>query len=153
GPTGHLDLIDDEGIDALGADRTRRVAKEHLGALGEALDRHPQGGPPLEPTHFLVARANRTEGEVFSTDLAKLQPRSADRLFEIGDLEANHFVAARLQPSTQSREWVVVPRGSEIQDTNATHELFLSTESISGTSSGDGENRFRCTVRLLVFLW
>jgi hypothetical protein len=93
GPARHLQLINDEGIDARVADRGRSVPEEHHRLLSGSAQRAPQGGEALELAEFLIPRPEGTEGEVFPADLAELQARRSDRPLEVGDLDVDHFMA------------------------------------------------------------
>src|SRR5262249_27242029 len=93
GPTRHLDLVDDEGVDALVADRGRGVPEEHHGLPFDAANAAPEGGEALELADFLVPRAERAEREVLLADLVELQARRPDRGLEVGDLEVDHLMA------------------------------------------------------------
>ena len=82
GPARHLDLIDEEGVDALVADRGRGVPEEHHRLPLDPAKSAPQGGEALELAELLVPRADRAAGEVFPADLAELAgppPGSAAR--------------------------------------------------------------------------
>jgi hypothetical protein len=93
GPARHLDLINDEGIDARVADRGRSVPEEHHRLLSDSAQRAPHGGEALEPAELLIPRPEGAEGEVLPADLAELQARRPDRSLEVGDLEVDHFMA------------------------------------------------------------
>ena len=93
GAARHLDLVDDEGVDALVADRGRGVPEEHQRLAFDAAKPAPQGGAALELADLFVPGAERAEGEVVPADLVKLQARSPDRPLEVGDLEVDDLVA------------------------------------------------------------
>ena len=63
GPARHLDLVDDEGIDALVADRGRGVPEEHHRLPFDSAKPAPQGGEALELTELLIPRAERPGGK------------------------------------------------------------------------------------------
>ena len=132
GPARHLDLVDDEGIDALVADRGRGVPEEHHRLPSDSAKRAPQGGEALELTELLIPRAERAGGEVLPADLAELQARRPDRPLEVGDLEVDHFMAPRLEPPPQGRERIVVTRRGETQDADAMHGSILLSDSDHG---------------------
>jgi hypothetical protein len=58
------------------------------------IPRIPQRGESFELPAFLVARAERTEGEVVLTDLVEPQPSGPDGRLQIGHLEVDHVVAS-----------------------------------------------------------
>src|SRR5262249_36034466 len=120
GPARHLDLVDDEGIDALLADRPRGVPEEHPRLQSDAAKSAPQGGEALELTELLIPRAERAAGEVLPDDLVELQSRRPDRPLEVGDLEVDHFMAPCLEPPPQGGERIVVTRRGETQDADPT---------------------------------
>ena len=122
GPARRLDLIDNEGIDALIADRGRGVPEEHLRLPLDSANPAPQRGEALELATS-SSRAERAEGEVLPADLAELQPRGPDRPLEVGDLEVDHVMASRLQPPPQGRERIEVARRGETQDAYSTHKV------------------------------
>src|SRR5262245_23061011 len=93
-PPRRLDLIDDEGIDALIADRGRRVPQEHPRLHHDSANPAAQRGESFELAAFLVARAERTEREVVLTDLAEPQPSGPDGRLQVGHLEVDHVVAS-----------------------------------------------------------
>jgi hypothetical protein len=93
GAARHLDLIDDEGIDPLVADRGRGVPEEHHRVPFDPAKPALQGGKALELPEFLVSRAERAGWEVLAADLAELQARRPDRPLKVGDLEVDHFMA------------------------------------------------------------
>src|SRR5215470_5683577 len=93
-PTRRLDLIDHEGIDALIADRGRRVPQDHLRLLHDSANPASQRGESFELAAFFVARAERTEREVVLTDLAEPQPSGPDGRLQVGHLEVDHLVAS-----------------------------------------------------------
>src|SRR5215831_13539725 len=119
GPAGHLDLVDDEGVDALVADRGRGVPEEHPRLPFDAAKPAPQSGEALELANFLIPRAERARREVFPADLPELQARRPDRPLEVGDLEVDHFMAPRLEPPPQGRERIVMTRRRETQDADS----------------------------------
>ena len=119
GPARHLDLVDDEGIDALVADRGRGVPEEHHRLPFDSAKPAPQGGEALELTELLIPRGSR-RGEIFPADLAELQARRPDRPLEVGDLEVDHLMAPRLEPPPQGRERIEVTRRGETQDADPT---------------------------------
>src|SRR5262245_9786611 len=119
-PARLLDLIDDEGIDAFIADRGRRVAQHHLRLGDHSANPVTQGGESFELAAFLVARAERAQGEVVLTDLAKPQPSGPDGRLQVGHLEVDHVVASRLQSPAQRGERIVVARRGETQDAYST---------------------------------
>jgi hypothetical protein len=125
GAARHLNLIDDEGIDALVADRGRGVPEEHHRFPFDPAKPAPQGGVALELGEFLVPSAERAGWEVFPADLAELQSRRPDRPLEVGDLEVDHFMAPRLEPPAQCRERVIVSGRGETQDTDSAHRSIL----------------------------
>jgi hypothetical protein len=120
GPARHLDLINDEGIDARVADRGRSVPEEHHRLLSDSAQRAPHGGEALEPAELLIPRPEGAEGEVLPADLAELQARRPDRSLEVGDLEVDHFMAPWLEPPPQGRERIVVARRRITQDADPT---------------------------------
>src|SRR5262249_44807387 len=63
-PAGWLNLVDDESVDALIADRGRRVPKEHLRLHHDSANAAAQGSESFELAKFLVARAERADGKV-----------------------------------------------------------------------------------------
>ena len=83
------------------------------------------GGETLELTEFLIPGTEGAGGEVFPADLAELEARRPDRPLKVGDLEVDHLMAPRLEPPTQGREWIVVPRRGETQDADTTPGSFL----------------------------
>ena len=93
GPSSHLDLVDDETIDALSADRRRSISKEHLRLSYDPGKSASQGGKSLELTELFIPRSDRAGGKFLLADLAKLQARRPYRPLEVGDLEIDHFMA------------------------------------------------------------
>jgi hypothetical protein len=89
-----LDLIDNEGIHALIADRGRRFAQNHLRLHYHSVNPAAQRGESFELAAFLVARAERSEGEVTFTDLSEPQPSGPDGRFQVGHLEVDHVMAS-----------------------------------------------------------
>jgi hypothetical protein len=92
-PPRHLDLIDDEGVDALVADGGRGVLEEHHRLPFNSAKPATQGGEALEFADLLIPRAERAGGEVFLADLAEAQARRPDRSLEVRDLEVDHLMA------------------------------------------------------------
>src|SRR5262249_20633514 len=93
-PTRLLDLIDNEGIDALIADRGRRVPQDHLRLGHHSANPAAQRGKSFELAAFLVASAERAEREVVLADLAEPQPSGQDGRLQVGHLEVDHVVAS-----------------------------------------------------------
>jgi hypothetical protein len=125
GSARHLDLVDDEGIDALVANRGRSVPEKHLRLPFDCAKSTPQGGEALEFSKFLIARAERTGGKVFLADLAEPQSRCPDWPLDVGDLEVDHFMPPRLEPPPQSRQRIEVPRRGKTQDADTTPGSFV----------------------------
>ncbi len=121
GPARHLDLVDDEGIDALIADRGRGVPEEHHRLPSDSAKHGPQGGEALELTELLIPRAEGAGGKSSRPIWRNSQARRPDRLLEVGDLEVDHFMAPRLEPPPQGRERIEVTRRGETQDADTTH--------------------------------
>src|SRR5262245_46375532 len=96
-PTRLLDLIDDEGMDAFIADRGRRVPEDHLRLHHHSANTAAERGESFKLAAFLVARAERAQGEVALTDLAEPQPSGPDGRLQVGHLEVDHVVPSRLQ--------------------------------------------------------
>ena len=119
-PTRRLDLIDDEGIDALIADRGRRVPQDHLRLHHDPANPAAQRGESFELAAFRVGRAERAEGEVVLADLAEPQPSGPDGSLQVGHLEVDHVVASRLQSPAQRGERIEVARRGETQDADST---------------------------------
>src|SRR5262249_46163266 len=115
-----LDLIDDEGIDALVTDRGRRVSQDHLRLGDHSANPAAQRGKSFELAAFLVAGAERAEGEIVLANLAEPQPSGPDGRLQVGHLEVDHVVASRLQSPAQRGERIVVARRGETQDAYST---------------------------------
>src|SRR5262249_44264361 len=125
-PARHLDLIDDEGVDALVADRGRGVPEEHHSLPFDAAKPAPQGSEALQLADFLIPHAERAGGEVFPADLPELQAGRPDRPLEVGDLEVDYFMAPQLEAPPQGRERIVVARRRETQDADSMPGSSLS---------------------------
>ena len=121
-PPAELDLVDDEGIDALVADRGRGVPEEHHRLhvrFREVRDRRAARPSSWPSSSF---RARREPGGKSSRPIWRnSQARRPDRLLEVGDLEVDHFMAPRLEPPPQGRERIVVSRRGKTQDADTTH--------------------------------
>ena len=63
GPARHLDLINDEGIDARVADRGRSVPEEHHRLLSDSAKAAPHGGEALEPAELLIPPRRAPRGK------------------------------------------------------------------------------------------
>jgi hypothetical protein len=125
GPARHLNLIDEEGLDALVADRVRGVSEYHLRLPFDPSYSDPDGSEPLELMDLLIPCTERAGGKVLPTDLAEFEARRPDRPLEVGDLEVDHLMAPRLEPPPQGRDRIEVARRGEAQDTNAAHKSML----------------------------
>src|SRR5262249_53689912 len=144
-PTRRLDLIDNEGIDALIADRGRRVPQDHLRLHHDSANPAAQRGESFELAAFLVARAERAEGEVVLADLAEPQPSGPDRRLQVGHLEVDHVVASRLQSPAQRGQRIEVARRGETQDTYST--VHDDSSLLDWSVERDAYDRFRLTSR------
>jgi hypothetical protein len=125
GTARHLNLVNQEGIDALVADHGRGIPEEHLRVQLDSAKRAPQGGGALELSELLIPRPEGAGGEVFPADLAELQACRPDRPLKVGNLEVDHFMAPRLEPPPKGRERIEVPRRGETQDADAAHGSSL----------------------------
>jgi hypothetical protein len=93
GPARRLDLIDEEGVDALVADRGRSVPEKHHRLLSDPAKPAPQGSEARELPDLFIPRAERAGGEVLPTDLSELEASRPDRPLKVGDLEVDYFMA------------------------------------------------------------
>src|SRR5262245_42206831 len=144
-PTRRLDLIDHEGIDALIADRGRRVPEDHLRLHHDPANPVAQRGESFELAPFLVARAERAEGEVALTDLAEPQPGGPDGRLQVGHLEVDHVVASRLQSPAQRGQRIEVARRGETQDADST--VHDNSTLLDCSAESDAYDGFRLTSR------
>ena len=121
GSAPELDLVDDEGIDSLIADRGRGVPEEHHRLHFDSAKHGAQGGEAIELAELLISRAEGAQGEIIAADLPEPQACRPDRLLEVGHLEVDDFMAPRLEPPPQCRERIEVSRRGKTQDADTTH--------------------------------
>jgi len=121
GSAPELDLVDDEGIDSLIADRGRGVPEEHHRLHFDSAKHGSQGGEAIELAELLISRAEGAQGEIIAANLPEPQACRPDRLLEVGDLEVDDFMAPRLEPPPQCRERIEVSRRGKTQDADTTH--------------------------------
>src|SRR5262249_25815028 len=144
-PTRLLDLIDNEGIDAFIADRGRRVPQDHLRLHHDSANPAAQRGESFELAAFLVARAERAEGEVVLADLAEPQPSGPDGRLQVGHLEVDHVVPSRLQSPDQRGQRIEVGRRGETQDAYST--IHDDSSLLDCSVENDAYDGFRLTSR------